>query len=617
MRAHWTSTLAVGLAVAAGCRTSAPSPLAAPPLPPRVVASNVERRDYAGSAACAPCHSEIHAKWQTSPMRRMTRLAREGAIRAPFDGTTFRFKGDRVTVEEHEGRRYMRVAPSAGSPQLFRVTKVIGGRYREDYVGVEVEGTAAESKLIGDAALEPVLPISYLLFAKKWRYKGYSVMLHERAHVARHGAPWRQTCIFCHNTEPYLATIYDDLLGGGRSYQGSVADGLLPASRLWHVEATQPALLSKALADEIGLLNASPAPEGATTQELLEQAIRATRDRFGEAQLVEVGVGCEACHNGARQHVQDPTTLPSFEPRSPLLRVGPSAAHDESTDAGAGGHPPTRAELVNHVCARCHTVLFSKYQYTWEGGLRNKHPGGSSINSGEARDFLLGGCTGGMSCVACHDPHGEDARTDLDRMGTVAGNVRCTGCHSRYASAADRKNHTHHAPEGDGSACLSCHMPKKNAGLAYRLTRYHRIGSPTDAARVLKDRPLECALCHPQKSVEDLASTMERWWHKRYDRGKLRELYGEDLGTSSALVALRGKPHEQLLASAVLGEHGRRDDATAILPLFSSEYPLVRYWAREAIEHLLGRELPLDLDGEPDAIAKEASGLVKKALAAP
>ena len=52
-------------------------------------------------------------------------------------------------------------------------------------------------------------------------------------------------------------------------------------------------------------------------------------------------------------------------------------------------------------------------------------------------------------------------------------------------------------------------MPKKNTGLGYQLTRYHRIGSPTDAARVEKDRPLECALCHADKSVASLVSTME------------------------------------------------------------------------------------------------------------
>jgi hypothetical protein len=256
-------------------------------------------------------------------------------------------------------------------------------------------------------------------------------------------------------------------------------------------------------------------------------------------------------------------------------------------------------------------VLFSRYPYTWEGGLRAKHPGGSAINSGEGRDFLLGACTGAMSCTNCHDPHGEDAREDLDRMGTVAGNGRCTSCHGRYADPRDRAKHTHHAPDGDGSACLACHMPKKNAGLAYRLTRYHRIGSPTDADRVLKDRPVECALCHASKPVEELVATMERWWHKRYDRSALSALYGEDLGRSAIEATLRGKPHEQLLAAAILADGGRRDDAIRLLPLLTSDYPLVRYWAADAMARLLGQAVPVDLDGEAPAIAAEASSFLE------
>jgi hypothetical protein len=218
-----------------------------------------------------------------------------------------------------------------------------------------------------------------------------------------------------------------------------------------------------------------------------------------------------------------------------------------------------------------------------------------------------------MSCTSCHDPHGEDSREELDRMGTVAGNGRCTSCHARYAGAADLARHTHHQPDGDGSACLACHMPKKNAGLAYRLTRYHRIGRPTDANRVLRDRPLECALCHASKPVEELVATMERWWHKRYDRGALSALYGEDLGRSAIEATLRGKPHEQILAAAMLAGGGRRDDALRLLPLLGSDYPLVRYWAADAMARLLGREIPVDLDAEPQAIAAEVSKFLEEA----
>jgi len=193
----------------------------------------------------------------------------------------------------------------------------------------------------------------------------------------------------------------------------------------------------------------------------------------------------------------------------------------------------------------------------------------------------------------------------------VAGNPVCTGCHAQYAAPAALAAHSHHAPDGDGSACLGCHMPRKNAGLAYALTRYHRIGSPTDAARVEKDRPLECALCHADKSVAELTGLMETWWKKRYDRAALRALYGEDLSVSPLVAALRGKPHEQITAAGVLGQRGTRASAAALVPLLSAEIPLVRYWAREAMERLVGRPLAVDLDGDAATVQREAAAFVK------
>ena len=56
----------------------------------------------------------------------------------------------------------------------------------------------------------------------------------------------------------------------------------------------------------------------------------------------------------------------------------------------------------------------------------------------------------------------------------------------------------------------------------------------------------------------------------------------------------------------MLGERGPRASASLLVPLLSSEYPLVRYWAREAVERHLGRPLPVDLDGEASAIEREA-----------
>jgi hypothetical protein len=132
-----------------------------------LIASNILRGDYAGSRACADCHSAIYASWEASAMRGMTRDARDAAIRAPFDGASLRVGDDTCTMEMRDGQRTMRVV-TAGATQLFRVTKVIGGRYREDFVGTDAHGE------------EHVLPATYVFATRSWRYKGYSVMVPER-----------------------------------------------------------------------------------------------------------------------------------------------------------------------------------------------------------------------------------------------------------------------------------------------------------------------------------------------------------------------------------------------------------------------------------------------------
>jgi hypothetical protein len=139
-------------------------------------------------------------------------------------------------------------------------------------------------------------------------------------------------------------------------------------------------------------------------------------------------------------------------------------------------------------------------------------------------------------------------------------------------------------------------MPKKNLGLAYELTRYHRIGSPTDVERVEGDRPLECALCHVDRSVEQLVATMERNWGKRYDRAKLRRLYEQDLSINALRATLLGgKPHEEL---AALGSLPLTETSVpAFQRAVGHEYPLVGLFAGARLERVV--RAPGSPEGEP------------------
>jgi predicted CXXCH cytochrome family protein len=600
-------------AAAGGCgATRAPLPTAGPPVAPGVarVASNIVRADYAGSAACAPCHREIHAAWQRSPMHRMTRVPETADVRAPFDGRTFTFKDDTARLTEVDGARFVTLASPTFGDHVYRVTRVIGGRYREDFAGVEVAAPAPDAPVVEShmsghvAGAELLLPMSYVFETGSFRLKGYSVMVGERPGL-RAGGVWNQTCVFCHNTVPYFDDTWGELHGpGAPAYQGEVVDRLLPPARRFSLEITDAPAFGRALEAEARRFGAgdvdAEAAAGAEPgrREALARAMRAARTRLRPEHFVELGVGCESCHGGSRAHVEDPRVLPDFAPKSSFLRARPAGGDGEVT----------RAEWINRACARCHQVLFSRYPFTWEGRpRRGGEAGGSSITSGEARDFLLGGCARRMSCVTCHDPHGEDSREALARLATPAGNGTCTRCHEAYAAPEALRAHAHHDPAGAGGSCVACHMPRKNMGLGYALTRYHRIGSPTETARVEGDRPLECALCHATESVATLVGAMERFWGKRYDRARLTALYGDlDARPLEATLA-RGRPHEQATALGVLGEARVAAALPAAARQLENPVPLVRYYARRAVEALRGAPCAIDLDrptGEIDAAAR-------------
>jgi predicted CXXCH cytochrome family protein len=549
-------------------------------------------------------------------MHRMTRDAAGADVRAPFDGATWRFKDDAVVLERRGDDRVVRVEAAGAPARFYRVTRVIGGRTREDFAGVE----------IGAHDEEVVLPVSYVFppagsppGAKGFvRYKGYSVMVHERG-TLRAGPIWSRTCIFCHNTVPEMDRLLGAIAGpGGGGYQGEQVDRWLPRERRVAVRVTDAAAFAAAAGGEVAHLGGVAGVGGDDPRATARHAIDVVRAGFDGSALLEVGIGCEACHGGAREHVRNPAVHPSFAPVAPWLEsdgAGAREANRQLADNSVRATVPdanrqqaddsVRATAINRACARCHQVLFSRYPFTWEGGRRDASAGGSHINSGEARDFLLGGCAGQMACSTCHDPHGGTPPEKLRALATPAGDATCTACHTDLADTGRLRAHAHHDPAGAGGSCVACHMPRKNMGLGGTLTRYHRIGSPTDAARVLGDRPLECALCHADRTVGSLVDTMEKWWPVRYPRQRLEELYGSLDANAMRATLERGKPHERAVAIATLGEARDRAAAPLIARELAGEYPLVREWAKRALVSILGR-CDVDLAADDAAIAAAA-----------
>ncbi|MFO0658628.1 MAG: hypothetical protein U0165_02160 [Polyangiaceae bacterium] len=384
----------------------------------------------------------------------MTRLARPSEIQAKFDGRSFRLKEDSVALTQDGDERFMQITSRFGN-ENYRVTRVIGGHHREDFAGVQVIAPTAGAVAQGP---EKILPVSHVLATGELRYKGYSVMLPERPGV-KAGPVWNKTCILCHNTASWLSTSLGWLGGpNGARYQGAVFESTLPLSKQRWPSISNHDEFQKALQNELAHYS-KDSLEG-DDRSITKQAVSSLRKNIDGDHLLEVGIGCESCHLGSKEHVAMPSVLPTFKPSAPYLNVGFEASS---------------AEAQTRVCGRCHQVLFTGYPFTWEGGDRKQSAGGSNINSGEARDFLLGGCASKMSCSECHVVHAADGGAGkLAKLETIEGNSLCTRCHTQYEERTALEAHTHHKPQGEGSFCVSCHMPRKTMTLDNTLGRYHR-----------------------------------------------------------------------------------------------------------------------------------------------
>jgi len=553
------------------------------------VESNVLRSDYAGSDACMRCHVERHMHWQNSPMRRMTRNSDSAKAATPFDHV-FTFKGESVKLFEQDGTRYMAIDSERTGQVTYQVTRLIGGTYREDFAGIPVDSTNLQ-RTLPDTHDEWILPISYMIETGQFRYKGYSVMVRERPglHVS---AKWNQTCVFCHNTTPGVLRALGGLIDDAPAYQANYPDDRFPEDLQWSFKIRDEERLRAAVMAELKSLDDTAIP-ASQLETLIAQTAEMSRHKLSSDHFVEVGIGCESCHGGSRQHAEDPDNyLPTFEWRSDAFSYGPKQG------------TPSRAEQINRACAQCHSVLFSRYMPTWEGGHRRKDPGGSPVNSGEARDFMMGACASQMTCTSCHDPHSRDARDRPGFLRSVAGNGVCTACHTELAGPQAVSAHTHHPADSAGSACLQCHMPEKNLSLNTTLTTYHRIGSPNDPERVERDRPLECALCHVDKSAGELVDTMLDWWPGSFDRDRALALYGTPRANVMERTLQIGRPHEQAVAMHRLADSDHAKKKTMIAQQLKHPYPHVRYHALALLQKM-GHEVPVDLHQDLDGIASE------------
>jgi hypothetical protein len=296
----------------------------------------------------------------------------------------------------------------------------------------------------------------------------------------------------------------------------------------------------------------------------------------------ELGVSCEACHNGLKFHVENPKIPPRFFPSSPHVLLGKDKSEKELFGR--------TTKNVNWACARCHT------------GQRTYFAGGMSTwNSTEYSDAVKGHCytvakdgkgpTKSLTCIHCHDPH--EAIGKKWKPSPRENDQSCIECHQQYKSNEAIAAHTHHQVDSAGSRCMNCHMPKVNEGLQ-DVVRTHLIFSPTEPKTLSRNHPNACNLCHLDKNVDWTIDRLAEWYSldkATISEASLKANYlkrNEPVG----LGWLASEHHPtRLVAAEALTKANARWALPALIDTLDDPYLETRQFTQKGLEEMLGRRL--------------------------
>ena len=526
--------------------------------------SNIRRVDYVGADRCKDCHAKNYKHWANNPHRWMNAWASEDTVRGDFSGeASMRYMGG-VGSFYRDGEEYHMRLSRDGIEREYQITRTIGSRFFQYYLGQLVKGPEPIDHIARSE--DHVLPFGYWFENQQWVP---IVNIEEESPDAQRVDPFSKaahvhydrSCSECHTTKP----TGDTMLGLKMMDRiDSYAPRVMHFAAEAYLRETHPEVLTP-LSAHFELTN----------KQIL-QTLSNVKSLPVKDHAVQLGIACEACHNGCKEHADHEEQLPSFFPESPHVVI---LGDDPKTAYG-------RTSLnVNWVCSRCHA------------GNRVRYAAGiSTWNSTEFSDAALGRCfnplaahnanMSQLTCVHCHDPHipiGDNwTRTAAE------DDARCLQCHEVYRDQATRAAHTHHPTGSRGDACLNCHMPRINEGLQ-DLVRTHTIYSPTDRKMLEANHPNACNICHVQEPID-------------WTLGYLKEWYGTDNLSAAAIstnyphrsgpvaIGWLKSPHHgtRLVGSDALTRADAKWAIDDIINVLDDPYLINRQFTARGLQKMLG-----------------------------
>ena len=426
--------------------------------------------NYAGSAACKLCHTDIYEQWTQTGMSKMLRPYQPQNVIGDFVKENEFYAGDAITYRNgslrvipapertlfarmilQDGRHFFEIRQSDGQWHTYPVDYTIGSKWQQAYATTLPNGEIH------------VFPIQYSTIQKRWvnYWKVIDVPGSERANPFSwekldNATNYKINCAVCHTSQLRSAGV----------------------------------------------------------------------DLHGPDQLVfrEPGIDCEMCHGPAGKHVAAMHTGSMYTKDA----IDPPVAFGQITNRQF-----VSICAQCHMQSNLHTASAQgerNYSSTGSFFLTNESlPLDEVSRKGFYKDGRFNQTTfivealertkcfrkGQVSCGSCHNPHSPDAKSnptslrfkdDPDRM--------CTGCHTKLENKVNAAAHTHHPIQAEASRCVACHMPRIVDGLLFR-ARSHQmddIPNPEMTARFgQEESPNACLLCHTEKSPQWVQSSLQSW----------------------------------------------------------------------------------------------------------
>ena len=485
--------------------------------------------DYVRSETCRRCHEDHYQSWRQTFHRTMTQDAGPEAVLGDFENVTYTYDGVTSRFTRSGEDYYIETLGPEGRLERYRVARTVGSRRVQQYV-----------VKVGDRYLR--LPLAWNVEERRWFHLNGGFLHPDGSDFNTHTALWDANCIFCHNTK------------------------------------------------------AKPGYD-------------LSRQTFSSS-VAQLGISCESCHGPGDEHISRNT--------NPFRRY---ALHVSGERDPSIVNPERLAkEAQVQICGHCHGQRMpspkerirefltvgdpytpgedlSRYvtpiwrDSTLEGidlSLRFWKDGTPRLTAYEYQSLLMTPDyqKGGLTCISCHTMHGGDPRGMIEEP--MRGAAACLQCHGEIGR--DLAAHTKHAPDGPGSDCYACHMPKIVYGIL-DVHPTHRIQKPDPSRAWRFDMPEACTLCHTNQTAEWAALEMSRQYGSPTPAGPGWAI------AENARALLGGDVVQRAVAAMALGdERSYAADPRARLwavPLLvetlEDNYPAIRHFAHRSLKRLAER----------------------------